>query len=165
MIYWSIYFVWITRYSVYFLAFGVLMNFITAILCFFIPESPKYLFGKEKFDECRKSLATVASRNGVVDYHPPKFAIEDELLIEIDDEDELAMLHKERSTMKMKESILDEKFDHLLVGNNTDNHGGKTEVGIRATRMTKKTVVDAVQAHIRATRAGEVSSRYTSMAA
>jgi hypothetical protein len=46
------------------LGLGVILNFVTAILSFFIPESPKYLFGKERFDECRKSLQKIASGNG-----------------------------------------------------------------------------------------------------
>jgi MFS family permease len=73
LIYWSIYFVWIGSNAKYMLGLGVILNFVTAILSFFIPESPKYLFGKERFDEARKSLKTIASRNGVSDFKPPIF--------------------------------------------------------------------------------------------
>lgn len=92
LIYWSIYFVWIDYNAKYMLGVGVILNFITAILSFFIPESPKYLFGKEKFDEARNSLKKIASGNGVSDFKPPIFEHENTLHIEVDDEDELAMI-------------------------------------------------------------------------
>ena len=97
LIYWSIYFVWIDYNAKYMLGVGVILNFITAILSFFIPESPKYLFGKEKFDDARKSLKTIASRNGVSNFKPPIFEHENTLHIEVDDEDELAMIAQAQS--------------------------------------------------------------------
>jgi hypothetical protein len=161
------------------LGLGVILNFVTAILSFFIPESPKYLFGKERFDECRQSLKTIASRNGVSDFKPPIFLHENTLHIEIDDEDDLAMIQQTQpdrlTTMKESDAhgrATDKNFDHLKasVTHATESHNNlkPTEVGkpteaFRSTRMTKKTVVDVVQAHIRATKAGFEGSRYMTM--
>ena len=68
LILWSGYFAFISKQAIWFLSAGVALNFITAILCFTIPESPKYFFAKERFDECRESIAIIARRNGVHDY-------------------------------------------------------------------------------------------------
>ena len=69
------------------MAVGVILNVGTAILCLVIPESPRYLFGKERFDQCRESLVIIARRNGIKDFKPPRFEKEDEVLFEVDDVD------------------------------------------------------------------------------
>lgn len=123
LIYWSIYFKYINQNSTYFLAFGVVLNFVTAFLCFLIPESPRYLYGIDKFDECREALATIARRNGVTDFKPPHFEKEDELLMEIDDEDAIDEI-KARKT---------EAFGHLLTA------GGKDRATQNAGTISRKT--------------------------
>jgi hypothetical protein len=104
LIYWSIYFKWISNNSTYFLALGVILNFATCFICIVIPESPRYLYGKDKFDECREALAIIAKRNGVEEYEPPHFEKEDEILMEIDDEDAIDEINKRKT----------EAFGHLL---------------------------------------------------
>jgi MFS family permease len=129
LIYWSIYFKWISNNSTYFLGLGVILNFVTAFICFVIPESPRYLYGRDKFDQCRESLAIIARRNGILDFKPPHFQKEDELLMEIDDEDAIDEI-KSRKT---------EAFGHLLAAGETR----PTEGGKRMTRKTKTLVDEA----------------------
>lgn len=86
---WTIYFVWISRNAFYFIYFTIGLNILAAIGCFYVVESPRYLFGMERFEDCKKVLAVIASRNGVKDYQEPVFEDEDALFIE-EDEVELA---------------------------------------------------------------------------
>jgi hypothetical protein len=44
----------------------------------------------ERFEDCKKVLAVIASRNGVNDYHEPVFEAEDALFIEEDENEEAA---------------------------------------------------------------------------
>lgn len=62
---WTIYFVTISKNAFFFVYFTVFLNFIAAVGAFYIVESPRYLFGMEKFDICRTVLNTIAKRNGV----------------------------------------------------------------------------------------------------
>jgi predicted ABC-type sugar transport system permease subunit len=68
LIVWTIYFVWISRNSFYFLYFVFALNIVAIICCYYLVESPRYLFGMEKFEECRKIMILIAKRNGVLDY-------------------------------------------------------------------------------------------------
>ena len=61
---WTFYFVVINRNAFYFIYFTVFINILALFSCFYLTESPRYLFGMEKFDECR---------NGKTDYIPPVF--------------------------------------------------------------------------------------------
>lgn len=70
---WTIYFVWISRNAFYFIYFTVGLNVVAVIGCVYICESPRYLFGMEKFDECRKAMVYIAMRNGKKDYQEPIF--------------------------------------------------------------------------------------------
>lgn len=46
---WTIYFIAISQNAEYFLWFASFLNLVTAILCFFIVESPRYLYGTQQF--------------------------------------------------------------------------------------------------------------------
>lgn len=65
---WTIYFVWVSRNAFYFIYFTVGLNVLAVFGCLYLVESPRYLFGMEKFDECRKAMMIIAKRNGVTDY-------------------------------------------------------------------------------------------------
>jgi len=82
LIVWTIYFRFISQNAFPFMYFATSLNFLTAFLCCFVVESPRYLFGMEEFDKCRTVLKTIASRNGVKDYVSPRFDEEYELLVE-----------------------------------------------------------------------------------
>lgn len=51
---------WFPLQAIYFVA-GIIAMFIAI---FFLPESPKYLYSKQKFDEARASLNYIARFNG-----------------------------------------------------------------------------------------------------
>lgn len=65
---WSIYFVAIDKNAFYFVYFTIGLNVVAILGVFYVVESPRYLFGMEKFDECRIVLKTIANRNGIKDY-------------------------------------------------------------------------------------------------
>ena len=65
IILWSFYYQkldknWFPLQAVYFVA-GIIAMFITI---FILPESPRYLYSKQKFEEARKSLNYIAVFNG-----------------------------------------------------------------------------------------------------
>jgi hypothetical protein len=84
---WTIYFVWIGRNAFYFVYFTIGLNVLTLIGCLYIVESPRYLYGMERFDECRQAMISIAYRNGVTDYQEPLFLDEQVILIENEDGD------------------------------------------------------------------------------
>ena len=50
-------FQFITKYTIYYEVFTLLLNIILVILiCMFIPETPKWLISSNQLDEARKSL-------------------------------------------------------------------------------------------------------------
>jgi len=53
LIVWTFYFVIISRNAFFCVYFIVAVNVLALFACFYIVESPRYLFGMEKFDECR----------------------------------------------------------------------------------------------------------------
>lgn len=50
LVIWTIYFVAISRNAFYFIYFTIGLNIIALIGCLYLVESPRYLFGMEKFD-------------------------------------------------------------------------------------------------------------------
>jgi len=79
---WTIYFVWISKNAFYFVYFTIILNFIALVGCIYITESPRYYFGMERYEECKKVLVTIAKRNGVKDYEEPVFNEENIIYIE-----------------------------------------------------------------------------------
>jgi hypothetical protein len=73
LIIWTMYFYWISRNAFYFLYFVLSLNLVAIIGCFYLIESPRYLFGMENFEECRKIMILIAKRNGVENYEEPTF--------------------------------------------------------------------------------------------
>jgi len=60
MIIWTIYFVWISKNAFYFIYFTIVLNVFALIGCIYVLESPRYLFGMEKFHECKKVMMVIA---------------------------------------------------------------------------------------------------------
>ena len=79
---WTIYFLTISKNAMTFLFFCAGLNAVTFLLCLFITESPRYLYGVQKFEECSKALETIARRNGVKDYQTRTFEVEYDVLLE-----------------------------------------------------------------------------------
>lgn len=73
----SIYFWFISKQwenMAYCSAFLCVASFVMTIL--YLPETPRFLFGKKKFDEARKVLRKIAVFNGRLDFKPIKFNCE-----------------------------------------------------------------------------------------
>merc|ERR1712226_416961 len=82
MILWTIYFVWVSKNAFFFVYGTIILSGIALVLTFYVEESPRYLFGMEKFDECKRVLTSIAKKNGKKDYTEPTFAEENIILIE-----------------------------------------------------------------------------------
>ena len=102
---------WLDIYAFPMLFFAAALAGVCALLCFALPESPRYLFGTEDFDKCRKVLSYIARFNGVKNWEDPHFDAEDNIFIEADDLDGPLSPQSPGGTAKQVE---DPKFDHLL---------------------------------------------------
>jgi hypothetical protein len=58
-----IYFYFISKYWLWFQVFGWSLNLLTVVCVIFMPESPKFLLTKKKYDECREVLTKMAVTN------------------------------------------------------------------------------------------------------
>lgn len=58
-----IYFRYISKHWIWLVLVGFTFNFLCVIFMFFIPESPKYLIARKRFDEARKSIYYIAKFN------------------------------------------------------------------------------------------------------
>lgn len=107
---WTVYFVWISRNAFLFIYFTIGLNTIALIGCFYLVESPRYLFGMEKFDECRKVLKIIALRNGLKDYQIGAFEDEAIVMIESSEEVQAAVVNHSSGIKPENEG----QFEHLL---------------------------------------------------
>lgn len=82
---WTGYFYFISRNAFYFIYFTIGLNLLALFGAFYLTESPRYLFGMENFEECRKVMMTIAKRNKVLDYQEPIFDDEHIVMIEVED--------------------------------------------------------------------------------
>ena len=66
MIYATIYFMFISQYSIYWEYFAVFQNLVAlSLVLLYVPESPKWLYEKGRFKEAKDALMYLARRNGV----------------------------------------------------------------------------------------------------
>ena len=79
---WTAYFVLISRNAFNFIWFCVALTVIALVGTLYIVESPRYLYGMEKYNECRQAMISIAFRNGVTDYEEPIFEEEEILMVE-----------------------------------------------------------------------------------
>jgi MFS family permease len=70
VLFWTAYFVWISKNAFFLIWFTLGINVFAALGTFYILESPRYLFGMEKYEKARQVLVVYAKRNGVVGYEP-----------------------------------------------------------------------------------------------
>jgi hypothetical protein len=82
LIIWTLYFAYISQNAFAFMYFATGLNFLTAFLCAFIPESPRWYFGMERFEESRATINKLASYNGVEDYTCERFDEEFDIFVE-----------------------------------------------------------------------------------
>jgi hypothetical protein len=62
--------------------FATGMNFFFAFMCAFIPESPRWYFGMERFEESRAIINKLGSLNGVKDFKCERFDEEFDIFVE-----------------------------------------------------------------------------------
>lgn len=101
------------------LYFGVGLNFLTAFLSLLIPESPRYLFGMEKYEECRAVFRKLARGNGKGDVELPRFEEEYEICVET-----ATMVEGEMRVSAAASGLpadQDENFKHLLASGRESN--------------------------------------------
>jgi MFS family permease len=65
LILFALYFKYISKQWVYFQLYALGISAISALVLFAIPESPKYLMEKDRYDDARKSLVSIATFNNV----------------------------------------------------------------------------------------------------
>ena len=87
-VFWVFYLVVISKDTFYFMWFAVGLACVTSVFAYWLPESPRYLYGINNLDKCRDTLAYIARMNGVQNYEPAKFEADYE--IAVDDVDEIA---------------------------------------------------------------------------
>ena len=61
----ALYFKFISKNWIYILSFGASLNLIFLIGCYFIPESPEYLYSYYKFRETKRTFEFIAKFNKV----------------------------------------------------------------------------------------------------
>ncbi len=64
----AVYFRYIDKHWWKFQVFGIALTFASCLALFAIPESPKYLYSKKRYDDARKALAYIAKFNRVKNY-------------------------------------------------------------------------------------------------
>ena len=116
--------------------FATGLNVVTAIGAFFVPESPRWLYGINNLERCKQVFIQIARFNGVKNYQPPQFDVD--YLIYVEDVDAKSTstgneisLDKERLSdpnNTNSQSNVDgnnSQFDHLL-GNSQHQNRQKT---------------------------------------
>lgn len=73
VLFWVVYLLWISRNCTWFIWTIVAINVFAFIGTIFVYESPRYLFGMEKYDEARNILTKYAKINGIKNYRPITF--------------------------------------------------------------------------------------------
>ena len=79
---WVFYLSVISKDTFKFIYFAVALNVISAIGTYWIPESPRYLYGINDLEKCREVFTYLARCNGVADYQPPSFDVDFEIMVE-----------------------------------------------------------------------------------
>lgn len=76
----AVYFRFISKHWWPFQLYGIGMNLLCCLALFFIPESPKYLYSKRRYEEAKKVIRYIAKFNRVKDLTEiSNFKFEDEL--------------------------------------------------------------------------------------
>ena len=96
----------------HFMYFAIFLNVITAIAFYWVPESPRYLYGINNLEKCSEVLTYIAKMNGIKDYSPPKFEVEYEIDIGVecvDDDD-----NNTNNNIRPSENEKSKNFDSVL---------------------------------------------------
>lgn len=102
----------ISKNTFYFMYFALALNVATAIACYWVPESPRYLYGVNNIERCQEIFAYIAKFNGVENYQVPRFEVEFE--IECLDADSDARVTDVGNKTKDRVSTVDNNFSQVL---------------------------------------------------
>mmetsp|Transcript_31444 Transcript_31444/g.39056 ORF Transcript_31444/g.39056 Transcript_31444/m.39056 type:complete len:281 (+) Transcript_31444:37-879(+) len=64
-VFWVFFLTVISKDTFYFMYFAIALNFVTAIAFYWVPESPRYLYGINDLDRCAEVLTYIADKNNV----------------------------------------------------------------------------------------------------
>ena len=79
---WVFYLTVISKDTFYFMYFALAINIVTAVCCYWVPESPRYLYGINELEKCKEVFTYIAAKNGIQDYQAPQFQVDYEIMIE-----------------------------------------------------------------------------------
>ena len=113
---WVVFLTAFSKNTFYFMYFAIALNLFAVVTFYWVPESPRYLYGINDLEKCAEVLTYIAKMNGVKDYVPPKFNVEYEIDIGIEDMD---------SSMNLRVSEPDKSknFDSLISKRGADTSG------------------------------------------
>ena len=77
----------ISKDTFYFMYFAISLNVVTCVACYWVPESPRYLYGINNLEKCKETFRYIAKMNGIKDYVDPEFQVEYEITAECVDDD------------------------------------------------------------------------------
>jgi len=80
---WVFYLAVISKNTFYFIYFAIALNILTCTGCYWVPESPRYLYGINDLEKCKKVLTYIAKMNRVQDYKEPEFQVDFEITTEL----------------------------------------------------------------------------------
>jgi len=83
---WVFFLTVISKNTFQFMYFAVGLNIVAAFAFFWVPESPRYLYGINNLEKCSTVLTYIAAKNGVSNYQKPKFEVEYEIEAEEDEQ-------------------------------------------------------------------------------
>ena len=84
---WVFFLAVISKDTFYFMYFAIALNIVTCVACYWVPESPRYLYGINNLDKCKEIFRYIAKMNGIKDYVDPDFPVEYEITAECVDDD------------------------------------------------------------------------------
>ena len=112
--------------------FAIALNTASAFVCYWVPESPRYLYGINDLEKCSKVLAYIARANGIKDYEIASFNVEYQIMVEDldgDDGEEIAVAIRpteKTEELKAPNDTKDGNFDSLL--SQRDKDGTKNKI-------------------------------------
>ena len=86
---------------------------------YWIPESPRYLYGINNLEKCSEVLAYIAKANGVKDYQPAEFAVDYQIMVEdVDKEADEGRSYEQVAMTKDGDGAM---FDSVLTNRDKKN--------------------------------------------
>ncbi|CAI2363843.1 unnamed protein product [Moneuplotes crassus] len=126
------------------LAVGVGLSVISSISAFFVPESPKFLYGKKRFSALRSNLAYIARFNGT---SMENYIIEGEVDFESSDLSLEKPVFQKSSSVEYNQDILDEQsLDKVKKSEEVQffNIGQQKEFSVMEELKNRRTLINLI---------------------